>query len=496
VQEHVGPALTAGLASVAAAQPDDPVDYLAHWLLKYLAVEEQKKAAAQAEELIQKELEEQDKAMEAIEDKKKSLILQVDQFRSEIEASMTIEAMHDVLIKALRETTGTSNAYVALLEKRDPPEGQAEPEPEAYEPPEVAEGEEPPPPPKTVPITPTFCALKYMRANEANAFLVGKEVLSPAFGTPSLSFASVEARAGVTFGSVMESEPPAIFHDMPMPGSFATAPLLTSETETALAGGVIGLVCIDTVAPAGGVLGAEDEMVLKMLAETAAKTHERLVLEAQARKTEEAEAVTKLFEELVAPEEQVPAEGDDIAALEGKLDAAAASRLAKVKTLLGERMPAEKQGDHGHTMKEVVGLDAAHPTSRCAAAAAALVGGSLDDVAELCSHLHAFEIKVMSEKMVTDAKAAFTPEGSEPVALETPELTFGGKLLLAFLTLAFELSEPAMKLQALKKEEEERKLAEAEAAKAEAEAAAAAEAEAAAAAAPEGGETPAEAPAE
>jgi len=41
-QEHVGPALTAGLASVAAAQPDDPVDYLAHWLLKYLAVEEQK----------------------------------------------------------------------------------------------------------------------------------------------------------------------------------------------------------------------------------------------------------------------------------------------------------------------------------------------------------------------------------------------------------------------------------------------------------------------
>ena len=105
VQEHVGPALTAGLASVAAAQPDDPVDYLAHWLLKYLAVEEQKKAAAQAEELIQKELEEQEKEMEAIEDKKKSLILQVDKFRSEIEASMTIEAMHeeyDELFRTLR----------------------------------------------------------------------------------------------------------------------------------------------------------------------------------------------------------------------------------------------------------------------------------------------------------------------------------------------------------------------------------------------------------
>ncbi|KAJ1488837.1 hypothetical protein T484DRAFT_3584449 [Baffinella frigidus] len=102
LQEHVGAALTAGLASVAAAQPNDPVDYLAHWLLKYLAVEEQKTAASAAEMLIKKEQEDMDKTEQAVEDKKSALILQVDQYKSDIASSFTIEAMHDVLIKALR----------------------------------------------------------------------------------------------------------------------------------------------------------------------------------------------------------------------------------------------------------------------------------------------------------------------------------------------------------------------------------------------------------
>ena len=35
------------------------------------------------------------------------------------------------------ETTAASNAYVAVLETRTPPEGQLEPEPEPYVPPEV-----------------------------------------------------------------------------------------------------------------------------------------------------------------------------------------------------------------------------------------------------------------------------------------------------------------------------------------------------------------------
>ena len=37
---------------------------------------------------------------------------------------------------------------------------------------QVAEGEEPPPAPKTLPLIPKYSALKYVRANEANSFLV------------------------------------------------------------------------------------------------------------------------------------------------------------------------------------------------------------------------------------------------------------------------------------------------------------------------------------
>ena len=55
LQENVGAALTAGLASCASAQPDDPVDYLAHWLLKYLAVQDKKELAKEADAEVQKQ---------------------------------------------------------------------------------------------------------------------------------------------------------------------------------------------------------------------------------------------------------------------------------------------------------------------------------------------------------------------------------------------------------------------------------------------------------
>ena len=109
LQEAVGPALTAGLASCAAVQPDDPVDYLAHWLLKYLAVQEKKEASSNAALAVQKERE----AIDAIEQTKVDAVAakthKLQQAKNVVQACTNINSFYDAVVKAVRENTKANN---------------------------------------------------------------------------------------------------------------------------------------------------------------------------------------------------------------------------------------------------------------------------------------------------------------------------------------------------------------------------------------------------
>eukprot|EP00961_Rhodomonas_salina_P095593 1285702-Rhodomonas_salina.1 len=218
-QENVGDALTAALTSTAAAQPDDPVEYMAHWLLKYLAVEEKKAKVchvhaqtqvkeAEAQMIAEKEAaekaetaktDEQTQVVHAAREAMTSPALTDDiKIKDDIAACNTVEKLYSTVVEGLIETTSASNTYIALLEKKTPPEGEEEPPEPTPEPPaEPAEGEEAPPPAKLAPVIPKFAALKYVFANDQNDYVKGVELPSPALGKkPSVSWNAVESKQG------------------------------------------------------------------------------------------------------------------------------------------------------------------------------------------------------------------------------------------------------------------------------------------------------------
>mmetsp|Transcript_42788 Transcript_42788/g.134845 ORF Transcript_42788/g.134845 Transcript_42788/m.134845 type:complete len:414 (-) Transcript_42788:390-1631(-) len=406
LQETVGPALTAGLASVASVQPEDPVDYLAHWLLKYLAVEEQKALAVKAKEHAEKERERVDAEEQAKIHEQGDNTSRLNSCKESLSKETSIDKLYNSLIETLRKETEAKNVYVAFLEQREAPEGAApEPEEEAVAPPEgwsveegrwtnVPEGEEPPPPwvpPKIMPRVPTYCALTYKYANRENSWLRGKEILSPALsnGTATVSFQAVQERKSVLVSNVLESDPPLVFHGMPLPGSFAVCPLLASEDDKYLEGRVLGLIFIDTLS-SSSYLSDKDLEVLQDLRSTVSFTHEKLILEAKKRVEEEQAAASRLLnEDCVVPEEKKPVEEDGIDELEGKLTFAQ-DLVQKVKDIIGERMPMERKDEHGHELSEISTFEAGTVAHRVVASVECLVkvaqgDGYLKDLSDALS---------------------------------------------------------------------------------------------------------------
>jgi len=533
LQESVGPALTAGLASCASAQPDDPVDYLAHWLLKYLAVQEKKSKVVEAEAEVQKEREVLDKKEQAKADAEAAKVHTLQEAKKAVEACTNIPAFYAAIVKGVRENTKASNVYVALLEPVPPAEDLDEADAETphddeevevwdedtREPP--AEGEDPLPewvPPKILPVIPKYSKLRYVFASEGNEWLRNKELRSPACkphkdsskggggGRETVSFKAVNERGGRVIRNVLESDPMLHFFDMPMPGSYACQTLLRGESDKYLAGGVMGLLCCDTV-DAVGVLDDKDGTVFQDLCATASLTYERLLEEARKRQEEEDECARKLLEEdIVLPdgsdEEKpnpeaclAPEEGDDnekeiealdgeIATLSTNLDANA--RLALVKGLIKERLPETKASEHGREIPDLaVGAPDFEDKSvgnRVVLLVAKLVAATgaadipdlkeAEGATEFAKSIAGFDIKTVTPELYTELEEEFA---KEPVITKDSYATlpFQARLLYVLLQVTQELKEPVVRLAAKKKIKEDK---EAEKKRAEEEAAAAAEA--------------------
>eukprot|EP00960_Hanusia_phi_P043205 755924-Hanusia_phi.AAC.4 len=466
LQEAVGPALTAGLASVAAVQPEDPVDYLAHWLLKYLAVEEQKILAVKAKEHAEREkqnveADEQTKIHEQGDNARR-----LHACKESLSKETTVDKLYNSLIETLRKETEAENVYVALLEQRDAPEGAPpEAEEEAVPPPEgwsveegrwtnVPEGEEPPAPwvpPKIMPRVPTYCALKYKYANRENAWLRGKEILSPALskGLDTVCFHAVNERKSILVANVLESDPALIFHGMPMPGSFAVCPLLASENDKYLEGQVLGLICIDTL-NSSAYLSEKDLDVLQDLRSTVSATHEKLIREAKERLEEEQAAASRLLnEESVVPDENKPAAEDGIDELQTKL-AFANDLVKKVKDMIGERMPVERKDEHGHELSEITTFEEGSVAHRVVACVESLVKVSQGDsyLSDMADALSKFDLLGVDQELLDECRAKLNPEGQEPVTKET-EMPFTAKLLVALVLIVLELGDAAVKVMGL-----------------------------------------------
>lgn len=500
LQESVGPALTAGLASCASAQPDDPVDYLAHWLLKYLAVQEKKAKTSEAEAVVQKERDAIDQAEQAKVDAEAAKVHTLQEAKKAVEACTNIPAFYEAIVKGVRENTKANHVYIALLEPVPPEEDlneAGEPTPHDDELVETwqeddreqpAEGEEPLPewvPPKITPVIPKYSKLRYVFASEGNEWLRNKELRSPACkpdkdsakggggGRETVSFRVVNERGGRVIRNVLESDPELHFFDMPMPGSFACQALLRGESDKYLAGGVMGLLCCDTV-DADGVLDEKDGTVFQGLCATASVTYERLLEEARKRQEEEDECARKLLEEdIVLPDGSeedkpnpeaclAPEEGDDnekeiealdaeIATLGANLDATAtgSGRIALVKALIKERLPAAKTSEHGRQIADLaVGAPDFEDKSvgaRVVAAVAKLVGvndvGDLrepDMAGDFAGSLAGFDIKNVTQTLLTEVEEELA---KEPVISKESfaTLPFQARLLFVMIIVAQEL---------------------------------------------------------
>uniref|UniRef100_A0A7S2CEQ8 RIIa domain-containing protein n=1 Tax=Haptolina brevifila TaxID=156173 RepID=A0A7S2CEQ8_9EUKA len=277
LKKAVGGVLAKGVAETCNARPEDPIEFLAQYLLKSVAdgIAETELTAqkADAEKVKAAEEVEADKAASQVTEKQEALDLTHDKEDKRLDmllsSAQSVENVFSVVLAYARARTG-ANGYVMLTDLPEkllaptPPEpapacepeegapaAEDAPPPEEPPPPAEGEGEEAEPPPKYKPQL-----LEYVCSTAPDeALVVGKKLARPPAppeeddGTPPPPSGVGE---GVTFTAIDDflSGGPKVFHEpravqnrsikfwyLPRMGSYAAAPFDDVEGEVK---GVLG----------------------------------------------------------------------------------------------------------------------------------------------------------------------------------------------------------------------------------------------------------------
>jgi len=133
LKDNVGPALTKAMAALSTAQPNDAVDFLGKWLLRYAETEEarietakQEAEFAQQREKKQEELKKEAERLKAIEDEKAAKLKTRDDLIEDLgSTTQWKESYYDELVKIAKENANARQVYLGWVDE-EVAEGEGE----------------------------------------------------------------------------------------------------------------------------------------------------------------------------------------------------------------------------------------------------------------------------------------------------------------------------------------------------------------------------------
>ena len=127
-RDDIGVVIAKGLATLYRTQPENPVDYLAKWLLNFSNVKNESNLMLERKQKVQelkdkKDLEQQDQSKEKEEEQKKEkeTNAKIDDFKDKIENTEDLADLLQQYAYHLQEFTGATGVYIGKLIKPEDP---------------------------------------------------------------------------------------------------------------------------------------------------------------------------------------------------------------------------------------------------------------------------------------------------------------------------------------------------------------------------------------